>query len=175
MKLSELGFINLRLWFSPPLFVKEMRNYGFHPKEIEFKELKSCLVSSNQVGIKPDISKENQEIDLEYLPGHGIDRSIIRDRSICMKRSLPIECNGPGRSVYAPHFLFCIMTRIDRFVRPCNFGLIDSAWSNSLFIILKFYNFKGIITILEIISLMRHKVYEISLKGYSYYFFAQKK
>ncbi|WZZ57440.1 hypothetical protein YC2023_057547 [Brassica napus] len=64
-----------------------MRNYGFHPKEIKFKELKSCLVGSNQVGIKPDITEENQEIDLEYLPGHMIDRSIIRDRSICMKSS----------------------------------------------------------------------------------------
>ena len=62
-----------------------MRNYGFHPKEIEFKELKSYLVGSNQVGNKPDITEENQKIDLEYLRGHEIDRSIIRDRSICMK------------------------------------------------------------------------------------------
>ena len=62
-----------------------MRNYGFHLKEIEFKELRSCLVGSNQVGIKPDITEENQEINLEDIPGHEIDRSIIRDRSICMK------------------------------------------------------------------------------------------
>ena len=68
-----------------------MRNYGFHPKEIEFKELKSCLVDSNQVGIKPDTTEENQEIDLEYLPGQRNDQSIIRDRSICMKLPLPIE------------------------------------------------------------------------------------
>ena len=72
-------------------------------------------------------------------------------------------------------FLFCIMIRIDRSVRPCNFGSIDPAWSNPLFIIFKNYNFKGIITIFKIISLMRHKVYEISLKGRSYHFFALKK
>ena len=32
-----------------------------------------------------------------------------------------------------------------------------------------------IIVILKIINLMRHKVYEISLKGHSYHFFALKK
>ena len=72
-------------------------------------------------------------------------------------------------------FLFCIMIRIDRSVRLCNFGSIDPAWSNSLFIIFKIYNFKGIITILKIISLMGHKAYKISLNGHSYRFFALKK
>ena len=71
-------------------------------------------------------------------------------------------------------FLFCIMIRIDRSVRPCNFGSIDPAWSNPLLIIFKNYNFKGIIVILKIISLMERKVYEISLKGHSYHFFALK-
>ena len=46
---------------------------------------------------------------------------------------------------------------------------------NSVFIIFKNYNFKDIITILKIISLIGHKVYEISLKGHSYHFFALKK
>ena len=46
---------------------------------------------------------------------------------------------------------------------------------NSLFIIFKNYNFKGIIVILKIINLMRHKIYEIRLKGHSYHFFALKK
>ena len=39
----------------------------------------------------------------------------------------------------------------------------------------KNYNFKGIIAILKIINLMKHKVYEISLNEYSYHFFALKK
>ena len=65
--------------------MEKMRNDGFFPKEIEFKELKTCLVGSNQVEIKPDITEENQEIDLEYLFGHGIDWSTIRDRSIQVK------------------------------------------------------------------------------------------
>ena len=99
------------------------------------------------------------------------------DRSVynLWNRYLAIEWNGPGRSVYAPRLLFCIMIRIDWSVRPCNFGSIDPAWSNTLFIIFKNYNFKGIIVILKIISLMEHKVYEISLKGHSYHFFALKK
>ena len=72
-------------------------------------------------------------------------------------------------------FLFCIMIMNDRSVRPCNFGSINPAWLNPLFIIFKNYNFKGIIVVLKIISLMWHKVYEISLKWHSYYFFAKKK
>ena len=38
----------------------------------------------------------------------------------------------------------------------------------------KNYKFKGIITILKIVSLMGHKVYEISLMEHSYHFFALK-
>ena len=93
------------------------------------------------------------------------------DRSVynLWNRYLAIEWNGPGRSVYAPRLLFCIMIRIDWSVRPCNFGSIDPAWSNTLFIIFKNYNFKGIIVILKINSLMWHKVYEISLQGHSYH------
>ena len=76
---------------------------------------------------------------------------------------------------YMLRIFFCIMIRIDRSVRPCNFGSIDPAWSKPLFIIFKNYNFMDIIVILKIINLMRHKVYEISLKGHSYHFFALKK
>ena len=127
-----------------------MRNYEFHPKEIEFKELKSCLVGSNQVGIKPDITEENQKIDLEYLHGHGTDRSIIRDRSICMKSTFVDRVKWTRSiSICSSFFLFCIIIRIDRSVRPYNFGSIDPALSNPLFIIFKNYNFKGIIVILK--------------------------
>ena len=42
--------------------------------------------------------------------------------------------------------------------------------TNSLFIIFKNYNFKDIIAILKIISLIGHKVYEISLKVHNYHF-----
>ena len=100
-----------------------------------------------------------------------IDRSIIRDRSICMKSTFADRVKWTRSiSICFEFYLFCIMIRIDRSVRPCNFGSIDPAWSNPLFIIFKNYNFKGIIAIWKIINLMKHKIYEISLNGHSYQF-----
>ena len=102
----------------------------------------------------------------------SIDRSVYNSRSVDLYeidlcRSSEIDQID---QYILRVFLFCIMIRIDRSVRPCNFGSIDPAWSNPLFIIFKNYNFKGIIVILKIISLMGHKVYKISLKGHSYHF-----
>ena len=118
-------------------------------------------------------NRKNQEIDLEYLSGDEIDRSIIRDRSICMKSTFADQVKWTRSiGICSAFFLFCIMIWIDRSVRPSNFGLIDPAWSNTLFIIFK--NYKDIITILKIISLIGHKIYEISINGHSYNFFAPK-
>ena len=110
-----------------------------------------------------------------------IDRSIIRDRSICMKSTFADRVKWTRSISICSAVFFVLHNDQDRSVRPCNFGSIDPAWSNSLFIIFKNYNLKDIIVILKIISLMRHKVYGISLKGHSYYFcvlkiqFSQKK
>ena len=105
-----------------------------------------------------------------------IYRSIIRDRSIFMKSTFADRMKWTRSiSICSKFFFFCIMIKIDRSVRPCNFGSIDPARSNPLFIIFKNYNFKRIMAFLKIISLMRHKIYKISLNGHSYHFFALKK
>ena len=106
-----------------------------------------------------------------------------RDRSVYNSRSVDLYeidlCRSSEMDQVDQYmlrvFLFCIMIKIDRSVRPCNFGSIDPARSNPLFIIFKNYDFKGIMVFLKIISLMRHKIYKISLNGHSYHFFALKK
>ncbi|KAF3504282.1 hypothetical protein F2Q69_00043883 [Brassica cretica] len=59
--IRELAELKLSFQQMSEKIHQEMRNYGFHPKEIGFKELKSCLVGSNQVRIKPDITEKTRK------------------------------------------------------------------------------------------------------------------
>ena len=67
------------------------------------------------------------------------------------------------------------MIGIDRSTVTCKAGSIDPACRTHYLSFSKNYNFKGITAIFEKISLIGHKVVQISLKGHSYLFFALKK
>jgi len=89
-----------------------MGNYGFHPREIEFKELKSCLVGSNQVGINPDIIIQNQKNRFGILSS-ARDRSIYSYRSVDLCKSTFADRVKWTRSI-SIYFAFFFVLNNDR-------------------------------------------------------------
>ena len=93
-------------------YLRIFENIHFHPREIEFKELKSCLVGSNQVGINPDIIIQNQKNRFGILSS-ARDRSIYSYRSVDLCKSTFADRVKWTRSI-SIYFAFFFVLNNDR-------------------------------------------------------------